>query len=124
MAIDQSRSRRKITGGRYRAYRKKKSRDLGREPALTKVGKKRVRTLRTRSGGKKKILLSVSKINVFDGEKYKKIDIKAVLQNPANRHFVRRNILTKGAVVDTEVGKVKITNRPGQENFVNGVLVK
>ena len=124
MARDQSRSKRKVSGGRYIAFRKKKARDLAREPALTKIGNKRARTLRIKGGNQKKILLSVEEVNVFDGKTIKKIKVKAVLENPANRHFVRRNILTKGAVLDTELGKVKITNRPGQENFVNARLVK
>ena len=37
---------------------------------------------------------------------------------------VRRNILTKGAIIETDAGKAKITNRPGQEGTVNAVLVE
>lgn len=44
-------------------------------------------------------------------------------ENPANIHYVRRNIITKGAVVDTSVGKVKITSRPGQSGSLSGVKV-
>ena len=29
-----------------------------------------------------------------------------------------------GAVVETEIGKVKITSRPGQKGIVNGVLIE
>jgi len=47
-----------------------------------------------------------------------------VLENPANRHFVRRNILTKGTIIETVKGKAKITGRPGQEGMVNAVLIK
>jgi len=57
-------------------------------------------------------------------KKYSKVKIKNVVENPANRHFVRRNILTKGTVVDTDKGKAKITNRPGQEGSINAVLVE
>jgi small subunit ribosomal protein S8e len=41
-----------------------------------------------------------------------------------NPEYVRMNIITRGAVVETSLGKVKITNRVGQDGFVNGVLVK
>jgi len=33
-------------------------------------------------------------------------------------------ILTKGAIVETELGKVKITSRPGQDGVLNGVLIQ
>ena len=33
----------------------------------------------------------------------------------ANRHYVRRNILTKGTVITTDKGNAVITSRPGQE---------
>jgi small subunit ribosomal protein S8e len=36
---------------------------------------------------------------------------------------VRRNIITKGAVVDTDIGHVKITSRPGQSGALNGIKV-
>jgi len=64
-------------------------------------------------------------INVYDPKtkKYSKVEIKTVVENPANRHYVRRNILTKGTIVDTSLGKAKITSRPGQEAVLNGILV-
>ena len=46
-----------------------------------------------------------------------------VIENPSNPHLVRRNILTKGAVVETKLGKAKVTSRPGQEGTLNGVLI-
>ena len=46
-----------------------------------------------------------------------------VLDSPADANFVRRNILTKGAVVDTDKGKVRVTSRPGKDGVINGVLV-
>ena len=124
MAVSQFRSKRKSTGGRYIAYRKKKSSDLGREATLTRVGETRSRTLRVKGGSQKRFLLSVDDVNVNDNGKIKKVKIKSVLENGANRHFVRRNILTKGAIIDTDLGKAKVTNKPGQEKFVNAVLIK
>jgi len=125
MALSQTRSRRKISGGRYRAYRKKILCELGREPTLTKIGAIRKRSIRVLGGHMKNILLSSDIANVYDSKekKYKKVKIKTVLENPANRHFIRRNILTKGTIIDTDIGKAKITNRPGQEAGINAILV-
>tara|TARA_Y100000310_G_scaffold204692_1_gene204919 strand:- start:1923 stop:2297 length:375 start_codon:yes stop_codon:yes gene_type:complete len=124
MARSQLRSRRKVTGGRYVDYRKKKLRELARDATLTKIDKLRKRILRVRSGEEKIILLAAEEANILGKDKkYKKVKIKGVVENPANRHFVRRNILTKGAIIDTELGKARITSRPGQESVINAVLV-
>ncbi len=125
MARSQDRPRRKVSGSRYVDLRKKKFAQLGRDPTLTKVGEKKVKTLRVKGGHDKKILYSDKMLNVFDPKtkKYKKVEIKTVVENPANRHYVRRNILTKGTIVDTELGKAKIISRPGQEAVLNAVLV-
>ena len=78
-------------------------------------------------GGKKqKVLLSANTANIIDPKtkKAKKVKIKNVLETPSNRFLARQNILIKGAVIETELGKAKITNRPSQEGMVQGVLVK
>jgi len=123
MATRQGRPKRKASGGRYIANRKKRTFDLGRRPTFTKIAERKVKEVKMRSGSKKTILLSCDVANVFDGSKCKKVKIQNILENPANRHFVRRNILTKGSVIDTDKGKAKITSRPGQEGMVNAVLV-
>ena len=51
-------------------------------------------------------------------------ELKNVLETPSNRFLARQNILTKGAIVETESGKAKITNRPSQEGSVQGVLIE
>ncbi len=125
MAISQSRPRRKQTGARYVAYRKKKQYELGREPSFTKLGKKRIRVLRVMGANRKLRLLSADTANLFDpkSKSFKQVKIKTITDNPANRHFIRRNIMTKGSVIDTELGKARITSRPGQDGVVNAVLV-
>lgn len=124
MAISQYRSKRKVSGGVYLDYRKKRKFELGRDPTNTKLDKLRKKTFRTLGGDRKVVLLSVDVANVFDGKKYSKSKIKTVVENVANRHFVRRNIITKGAVIETELGKAKVTSRPGQEGTINAVLIK
>ncbi|MBT3395216.1 30S ribosomal protein S8e [archaeon] len=126
MAISQDRSKKKASGSRYIPLKKKKQYELGRQPTLTKVGEKKRRSLRTMSGKKKEILLVADTVNLYDQKtkKFSKIKIESVIESDANRHYVRRNILTKGAIVETTKGKARITSRPGQEGSINAVLIK
>jgi len=116
----------KVSGGRYHAPRKKKKHELPRQPRVVKLKQKKTKTIRTQGGNKKTVLLGADTINVTDPKtkKTKTVKIKNVLETPSNRFLARQNILTKGAVVDTELGKARITNRPGQEGSVQGVLVE
>ena len=125
MALSQFRSRRKPTGSMYRDFRKKRLSECGNAPMHTKVGEAKVREKKGRGGNVKRVLLKADTVNVFDSKsgKSQKAKIESVAENPANRNFIRANILTKGTVVKTDKGNVKITNRPGQEGTVNGVLV-
>jgi small subunit ribosomal protein S8e len=126
MAISQERSKKKVTGSRYIKLRKKKQFELGRDPTFSKLGERKTKLIRVMSGKKKEITMYDNKVNIVD-PKTKKTKISKILnviENSANRHFVRRNILTKGTIVDTELGKAKITSRPGQEGSLNAVLIE
>lgn len=125
MAILQLRSKRKATGGRYIRPLVKRLSRLGGLPVLTKIGETKSKTLRVIGGNEKSKLLAVKKANVYNPKtkKHEVAEIKTILQNPANRHYVRRNILTKGAIVETDKGKAQITSRPGQSAFVNAKLL-
>ena len=115
---------RKISGGRYKASRKKKFFELPGQRKTTKLGEEKRKILRIRGGNKKIFLLKGKMINVKSGNKVKKFEIKNVVETPSNRFLARQNILTKGTFVETDIGKVKITNRPGQEGVINGILIK
>ena len=119
------RSKRKPTSGRYIEARGKRIFENRSAATLTKVGERKAKVERVRGGNDKQRLLAVNEANVYDPKtkKYSKVKIKSALENSANRHFVRRNILTKGTIIDTEKGKAKITSRPGQECMVNAILV-
>jgi len=125
MAISQLRARTKPTGGKYKQFRKKKQRELGRLPSLTKLGSARKSIIRTMSNHQKVRLWGADVANLYDPKtnKYEQIKIKTISGNPANRHFIRRNIMTKGAIIETEKGKARITSRPGQDGVVNAVLI-
>ena len=126
MVIVQHRSLRKPSGGRYgKMYRSKRQAEMGRAPANTTIGEKKVKSYRTLGGNTKNKLVQSTKVSVTD-PKTKKTSIttlKTTLENPANLHFVRRNIITKGTIIDTEAGKAKVTSRPGQDGTINAVLV-
>lgn len=126
MAFTHTRSKRKITGGRYRDFRKKKLRDLARVPANTKLDEKKIVKVRKLGGSFKNLQLSNNVVNVYNPEtkKYAQSKILTVVNSQANRNFVRRNIMTKGAIIKTELGEAKITSRPGQEAQINAVLIK
>ena len=70
-------------------------------------------------------LLSTDIANVFDSKAKKNVKskIKNIVENPANRNYVRRNIMTKGTIIDTEAGKAKITSRPAHDGSINAVLI-
>lgn len=114
----------KATGGRYKPLKGKKRYSLGSAPTLTKIGESKTKSIRTR-GGNKKVRTQVAKTaNILDPntKKYQQTKIKSVVEAPANRHYVRRNIIVKGSVIETEAGKAKVTSRPGQDGTVNAVL--
>ena len=125
MARSQRRPHRKKTGALLKDYRKKRQNELGRDPSYTKIGETQVQSIRVIGGNIKLRLLHVNVANLYDpkSKTYKKAKIINEVDNPANRNFIRRNILTKGAVVDTDAGRARITSRPGQGGAVNAVLV-
>ena len=61
--------------------------------------------------------------NRVNGE-VKRAKIETVEQNVANPNYVRRSLLTKGAVIRTDVGRARITSRPGQDGVINAVLIE
>jgi len=84
------------------------------------------RRRRTRGGGIKIILDATNKVNVTDPvtNKTSNVSLISVSSNPSNRDYNRRGVITKGAIVETELGKAKVLSRPGQDGMVNAILVK
>lgn len=123
--LSQHRSKRKHSGGRYRSIFSKKLHNLGRLPTLTKLGTHKVKKLRVRGANEKVRVLVAEFANVLNpkDKAYQKAKIKTVTENRANRHYMRRNIITKGSVIDTELGKARVTSRPGQDGTVNAILL-
>ncbi len=122
-------SRRKPSGGRLKRpnrYRGKRKTEVASEEQLAYVGEADARkNYRKRSGLQTVRLLAVNQVNVNtkDG-KTVKATVKNVVGNDADPNYVRRNIVTKGAVLETDKGLVRVTSRPGMHGVVSGVIVE
>ena len=115
----------KYPSGKLRhASRKKRKMDRGRDFTPTTIGKTKIKKIRTVGGNSKRIAFSVEFANLFSNGKTQKVKIKSVLENPANMQYVRRNIITKGSIIETDAGNALVTSRPGQNGIVNAVAVK
>ncbi|MUV90043.1 30S ribosomal protein S8e [Halapricum sp. CBA1109] len=120
----QGRSTKKRTGGRRRRSRNKRKFELGDQPTETEVDEPKLKTVESRGGTTKVRAISTNVASVADGEEVATADIEGVAENGANPNYVRRNIITKGAVIDTSEGQARVTSRPGQDGQVNAVLIE
>ncbi|AKA49526.1 30S ribosomal protein S8e [uncultured archaeon] len=125
MTIFQGKGRKKETGGKLKQSRAKRRYELGREPTMTRIGEDSRKVQRGYGGNTKAILMLGSEANVYDpkSKSTKKAKIVTVKENPANPHYVQRNILNRGTVIRTEAGEARITSRPGQDGIINAVLL-
>ena len=125
MALWQGDSRRSETGRRKRFARSKRKYEIGREAHLTTIGPTRIKEVRTMGNNRKTRAKTINFAYVVDPKSNKatKTEIISVLENQANIHYVRRNIINKGAVIDTKLGKALVTSRPGQSGSINAVLI-
>ena len=121
----QGKSTRKYTGGRLIQARGKRKYELGGEQANTHLGDTIRKTVKTLGGELKVRLLREQTAVVIDPatKTSKKVKIETVTGNPANKNYIRRNIMTKGSIIKTEIGSARITNRPGQEGSINAILI-
>jgi len=119
-------SKRKISGGLRRQSKGKQQSHLARPATETHIGESRKKRIRTLGGNFKTRVQRANKVNVLDKEtgKVSNTDIKGVKTNPASRDFTRRRIITKGAIIETELGLARVTNRPGSDSIINAVLIK
>ena len=125
MALWQGNSRRSRTGRRIRYARGKRKFEIGREQLLPTIGPTRLKKIRTMGNNRKTRAKTIDVAYVVNPEDNKttKTEILSVAENAANIHYVRRNIMNKGAIIETKLGKAKITSRPGQTGTINAVLV-
>ena len=122
----QGRSIRQATGGRYRPSQGKRRAEIGSGPADTHIGENRIRIVRTYGGNSKVRALRSMYATVSSKKtgKSQKVKIEKVERNDANPNYVRRNLLTKGAIINTEIGSARIVSRPGQNGVINAILIE
>lgn len=122
----QAQSKRKLTGGRVPQLRRKRKFEMGRVATEPTIGQRRCKKISGLGTTEKLRLLKCDVANVTDPKTgvTKKVKIETVVENSANLHYVRRNILTKGAIIKTELGKARITSRPAQDGVVNAILME
>lgn len=104
-----SRHKRSATGAKRAQFRKKRKFELGRQPANTKIGAKRIHTVRTRGGNKKFRALRIETGNFSWASEgiSKKTRIVGVVYHPSNNELVRTNTLTKSAIVQIDATPFK-----------------
>ena len=126
MPLWQGKSRRYPSGARRRPARKHRKYERGSQPTETILGEKKLRFKRARGGNVKLRLLADNYANVTDKHtgKSQKARILQVLENPSNVDFSRRGIITKGTIIETEIGKAVVTSRPGQSGVINAILIE
>lgn len=125
-------SKRKKSGGLRYSNRRcdKKKVWKGRDPAHTKMmkGEKEKRKRLLCRGHTEKVRLTEAVFaQVLVNGKSQKVQITNVVINDADRHFARRQILTKGAIFEGKLGNelhwFRVTNRPGQVGVVQAKML-
>jgi small subunit ribosomal protein S8e len=114
----------KGTGGKKSRFSDKRLAMAGGTFTATKLSQKEERKSTRAKGGNAKVRIRKTQfVNVPSEKGAKKVKITNVLKGNTP-DFTRQNIITKGAIVQTEAGKVRITSRPGQHGVLSGVIVK
>ena len=121
---DHARSTRTRTGGRRRPSSDRKKHQLGSEPTETTVGERRLKTVDARGGTEKVRAIQTDTATVATDDGSVSATIETVTENSANPNYARRNIITKGAVIETSEGQARVTSRPGQDGQVNAMLLE
>ena len=126
MAWQSGMTKRKKSGGKKRAYRTKRLRDAGKAPVETDLADTQRKVETGRSGMEKVKLISDRYVNASNPSTgtTERLEIQAVIENPANIDYNRRGVITKGAVVRTERGNAIIVSRPGQDGVLNAILLE
>lgn len=117
------RSLRKRSGGRLRPNRDRRKYEQGSEPTEPTIGEQKLKTVDIRGTERKIRALRADTASVATDDGVVVGELLDVVENPANPNYARRNIVTKGAVVETSEGRARVTSRPGQDGQVNAVLL-
>ncbi len=128
LSFYQGRDNKKASGGyRARPYKVKRKALGGGPPTNTTLSSKDIRRVIRVFGGNVKVkAVGVQYANLYIPKEGKavKVRILRVLETPANRELAKRDVIVKGAIIETERGRAVVTSRPGQDGIVNAVLLE
>lgn len=120
-----SRTKNLGNGKRKIKSRDKRRSEVGNYFSSTKFGENdKIKKIRRRGGKKTAILKKALSVNLLTKDGFKKVKIKTISESPDNKNFARQNIITKGTVIITEIGKAVVMNRPGRDGNVNAKLIE
>merc|ERR1719384_2761996 len=105
----EGRHKRRETGGRRAKFRKKRKFELGRPAAMTKIGEKKVATVRCRGGNLKFRALRLDAGNfAWSTESCtRKVRVLDVTYNASNNELVRTKTLVQGAIILVDASPFK-----------------
>jgi small subunit ribosomal protein S8e len=117
---------RKYTGGRIIPNRTRRKYEIDRYPNEATVGEAKNVIRKVRGNNIKVAFKYADHANVSDKDSKKttKVKIVRVTKNPANKDFERRGVISKGSILETELGLARVVSRPGQDGIVNAILIK
>merc|ERR1712228_709747 len=104
-----SRHKHRKTGGRRNIHQKKRKFEMGRPPAMTKLGSKRVRVVRCRGGNMKYRALRLDSGNYAWGSENctRKVRILDVVYNASSNELVRTKTLLKNTIIQIDAQPFK-----------------
>ncbi|MDQ6724208.1 MAG: 30S ribosomal protein S8e [Thermoproteota archaeon] len=117
---------RKFTGGRIIPNRTRRKFEIDRYPNEPIAGPTKNIVRKVRGNNFKIAFKTAEYANISDKDNKKTVKLKIirVTKNPANKDYERRGVITRGAMLETEIGIARVLSRPGQDGIINAVLIK
>jgi small subunit ribosomal protein S8e len=128
LSFYQGRDSKKPSGGyRARPYKVKRKALGGGPPTNTALSDTEVRRIIRVFGGNTKVkadAVQYANLYIPSERKAVKVRIVRIVETPGNRELAKRQVIVKGAIIETERGRAVVTSRPGQDGIVNAVLIE
>jgi small subunit ribosomal protein S8e len=104
-----SRHKRRLTGGRMPIHKKKRLFESGRQPAMTKIGDKRIKRIRVRGGNFKfrAIRLEKGSFSWASQSVTRPTRVLDVVYNASNNELVRTKTLVKNSIILIDAAEFK-----------------
>lgn len=117
---------RKYTGGRKISMRSRRKFEIDRYPNEAVIGNNLKVKRRVRGNNGKSALKTVefANVSILEDNRTTKSKILRVIKNAANKDYERRGVITKGTIIETELGLARVVSRPGQVGLINATQLK